>query len=138
MQYCSLQHRTLLPSPVTSTTGRCFRFGSVSSFFLELFLHSSPVAYWGPTDLGVHLSVSYLFAFLIFHTSKSGFNSIRTENFQMFKVDLEKAEESEIKLLATSPDKGTESTGTLEICTWSRSEERRVGKECRSRWSPYH
>src|SRR5574343_1791626 len=22
--------------------------------------------------------------------------------------------------------------------TWSRSEERRVGKECRSRWSPYH
>ena len=23
-------------------------------------------------------------------------------------------------------------------CTTSRSEERRVGKECRSRWSPYH
>ena len=22
--------------------------------------------------------------------------------------------------------------------TWARSEERRVGKECRSRWSPYH
>ena len=22
--------------------------------------------------------------------------------------------------------------------SWSRSEERRVGKECRSRWSPYH
>ena len=21
---------------------------------------------------------------------------------------------------------------------WNRSEERRVGKECRSRWSPYH
>ena len=48
---CSLQHRTLLPSPVTSPTGRCFRFGSISSFFLELFLHSSPVAYWAPTDL---------------------------------------------------------------------------------------
>ena len=52
MQYCSLQHRTLLPSPVTSTTGCCFCFGSVSSYFLELFLHSSPVAYWAPTDLG--------------------------------------------------------------------------------------
>ena len=51
MQYCPLQHRTLLPSPVTSTTG-CFHFGSISSFFLELFLHSSPVAYWAPTDLG--------------------------------------------------------------------------------------
>ena len=29
MQYCSLQHRTLLPSPVTLTTGCCFCFGSV-------------------------------------------------------------------------------------------------------------
>ena len=52
MQYCPLHHRTLLPSPVTSTTGCCFCFGSVSSFFLELFLHWSPVAYWAPTDLG--------------------------------------------------------------------------------------
>ena len=52
MQYCSLQHQTLLPSPVISTTGCCFHFGSVSSFFLELFLHSSPVAYWTPTDMG--------------------------------------------------------------------------------------
>ena len=25
-----------------------------------------------------------------------------------------------------------------ENCKSSRSEERRVGKECRSRWSPYH
>ena len=24
------------------------------------------------------------------------------------------------------------------ICNTLRSEERRVGKECRSRWSPYH
>ena len=24
------------------------------------------------------------------------------------------------------------------IRKWVRSEERRVGKECRSRWSPYH
>ena len=52
MQYCSLQHLTLLPSPVTSTTGCCFCFGSISSFFLELFLHWYPVAYWVPTDLG--------------------------------------------------------------------------------------
>ena len=52
MQYCSLQHWTLLLSPVTSTTGYCFCFGSIPSFFLELFLHWSPVAYWAPTDLG--------------------------------------------------------------------------------------
>ena len=49
MQYSFLQHQTLLPSPVTSTT-ECYCFGS--SFFLELFLHWSPVAYWVPTDLG--------------------------------------------------------------------------------------
>ena len=51
MQYYSLQHRTLPPSPVTSTTGCCFHFEYVSSFFLELFLHSSPLAYWANTDL---------------------------------------------------------------------------------------
>ena len=48
MQYCSLQHRTLLLSPV----GYCFYFGSIHSFFLELFLHWSPVAYWAPTNPG--------------------------------------------------------------------------------------
>jgi len=52
MQYCSFQHQTLLLSPVTSTAGYCFCFGSIPSFFLELFLHWSPVAYWAPTDLG--------------------------------------------------------------------------------------
>ena len=27
---------------------------------------------------------------------------------------------------------------SVESYRWVRSEERRVGKECRSRWSPYH
>ena len=52
MQYCSLQHQTLFLSPVTPTTGYCFCFGSMPSFFLELFLHWSPEAYGAPTDLG--------------------------------------------------------------------------------------
>ena len=63
MQYCFLQHWTLLLSLVTSTTGCCFA--------LTLSLHS----FWSyfSTDLqyhivhlltlGFHLSVSYLFAF---------------------------------------------------------------------------
>ena len=37
MQYCSLQHRTLLPVSVTSTIGHCLCFDSVSSFFLSYF-----------------------------------------------------------------------------------------------------
>ena len=52
MQYCSLQHWILLLPPVTSTDGYCFCFGSIPSFFLELFLHWPPVVYWAPTDLG--------------------------------------------------------------------------------------
>ena len=52
MQYCPVQHRTLPLSPVTSTTGYRFCSGSIPSFFLELFLHWSPVVYWAPTYLG--------------------------------------------------------------------------------------
>ena len=51
MHCCSLQHQTLLPTPVTSTAVYCFCFGSISSFLLELFLHWSPVACWAPTNL---------------------------------------------------------------------------------------
>ena len=65
MQYGSLQHRTLLLSPVTSTTGCCFCFGPISSFFLELFLHWSPVAYWAPTYLG---SSSFIVLSFCLHT----------------------------------------------------------------------
>ena len=52
MQYCSSKHQILLLSPVTSTTGWCCCFGSVSLLFLGLFLHCSPVAHWAPTYLG--------------------------------------------------------------------------------------
>ena len=57
------QHRTSLSPPDICTTGYRFQFGSACSFFLKLFLCSSPVGCWTPTNLGVHLSVSYLFAF---------------------------------------------------------------------------
>ena len=67
MQYCSLQHQTLLLSPVTSTTGYYFCFGSIPSLFLELFLHWSPVAYWAPTDLGSSsFSILSFWLFILF------------------------------------------------------------------------
>ena len=50
----------------TSTTGYSFCFCSISSFFLELFLHSSPVAYWAPTYLGS--SFFRVLSSLLFHT----------------------------------------------------------------------
>ena len=69
VQYCSLGHWTLLSPPDTSTTECCFHFGSPSSLFLELYLCSPLVAYRASTDLvgggGPHLSLSYLFAFML-------------------------------------------------------------------------
>ena len=65
MQYCSLLHQTLLPSPVTSTIGYCFCFGAFSSFFLELFLHRAPVVYLAPIKLRSFISVSYLFCLFV-------------------------------------------------------------------------
>ena len=64
MQYCSLQYQTLLPSPVISTTRCCFFFGSISSFFLELFFHCSPVPSWAPTNLR---SSSFSVLFILFY-----------------------------------------------------------------------
>ena len=75
MQCWSLQHWTLLLSLVTSTSGCCFCFGSISSFFLELFLHWPPVVYWAPADLGAHVSVSYLFAFSYCSQGSQGKNT---------------------------------------------------------------
>ena len=67
MQYCSLQHQTLLLSWVPSTTGCCFCFGFIPSFFLELFLHWSPVAYWVATDLGSSsFSILWFCLFILF------------------------------------------------------------------------
>src|SRR5260370_41900174 len=39
--------------------------------------------------------------------------------------------------LAGAPDAVGDADVIVLHCDW-RSEERRVGKECRSRWSPYH
>ena len=76
MQYCSLQHWTLLLSAVTSTAGYSFCFGSILSFFLELYLHWSPVAYWAPTDPGTSLfsilSFCLFILFMGFSRGRSG------------------------------------------------------------------
>ena len=67
MQYCSWKYQTLLPSPVISTTGCCFCFGSISSFFLELFFHWSLLAHWAPTNLGSSsFSVLSFYLFILF------------------------------------------------------------------------
>ena len=75
MQYCFLQHWTLLLSSVTSTAGYCFCFGSIPSFFLELFLHWFPVAYWAPTDLwNSSFSILSFYLFILYmRLSRQGY-----------------------------------------------------------------
>ena len=67
MQYCFLQHQTILSLTDISTAGCSFHFGSASSFFLALFLHSSSVAFCTSTDLGSSsFSVLYFCLFILF------------------------------------------------------------------------
>ena len=62
IQYCSLQH---WPCSITSHIHNwvLFLLWLHPFFFLELFLHCSPVAYQTPTNLGSSSFSSYLFAF---------------------------------------------------------------------------
>ena len=52
MQYCSLQHRTLLPSPCTSITGCCFCFDSIFiiSGFISPLISSSILGNYRPGE----------------------------------------------------------------------------------------
>ena len=57
--------------------------------------------------------------------------------------DWDEAEEIGIQLADKFPDTDPLSVRFTDLHKWvtelaGRSEERRVGKECRSRWSPYH
>ena len=60
MQYCSLQHQTLLLSPVTSTTGCCFCFGSV---VISPLIFSSKLGTYRPGEFIFQCPI-----FLPFHT----------------------------------------------------------------------
>ena len=63
MQYCSLQHRTLIPSPVTSTTGHCFRFGFILSGAISPLFSSSILGTYRPGEFIFQCPI-----FLPFHT----------------------------------------------------------------------
>ena len=66
MQYCSFQHGTLLPSPVTSTTGCCFLL------WLHLFILSGVISpLISNSMLGTYRPGEFIFhcpMFLPFHT----------------------------------------------------------------------
>ena len=90
-----------IASDFTSITSQltkgCFCFDSIPSFFLGLVVHWSPVAYWAPNNWrSSSFSVLSFCLFILF----MGFS--RQECWRglpfLSPVDLEKAEEPEIKL----------------------------------------
>ena len=64
--------------------------------------------------------------YIIYKLSEDMKNATRIENELFKKFDVKRGLRNE------------DGTGVLVGLTKIRSEERRVGKECRSRWSPYH
>ena len=50
--------------------------------------------------------------------------------------EIKPGESSNVEYKVDIPKNSTKYIKT--VITFARSEERRVGKECRSRWSPYH
>jgi Mrp family chromosome partitioning ATPase len=73
-------------------------------------------------------------------------HSFEAEQFRVLKTSLMFSSETSpprtIMVTSAVPDEGKSFVASNLAVTYSRSEERRVGKECRrlcrSRWSPYH
>ena len=59
---------------------------------------------------------------------------VETATGKQIEIDIESATNEDL----TSTKEKWQSDWTSEFIRDPRSEERRVGKECRSRWSPYH
>ena len=97
-----------------------------------------------PHDIGV-LSASTAFGktvVALYMISKRKTNTLilvhRTQLIDQWKARISSfldIPEDEIGIIGGGKKKPK---GKIDIATIQRSEERRVGKECRSRWSPYH
>jgi len=66
--------------------------------------------------------------------------NLKTDDRLLYEYTLDVVHKNNLKLLKETNDLYSSGnlTGEEKILTKYRSEERRVGKECRSRWSPYH
>src|SRR3989442_12636578 len=62
----------------------------------------------------------------------------RMQSQNVFGVEPQKHFDSACAAFWRSLQRAAVARAILGACRGTRSEERRVGKECRSRWSPYH
>ena len=58
--------------------------------------------------------------------------------YQVFELQVEEKDENQTGYVPYMMNDAIECYLSFHGLRISRSEERRVGKECRSRWSPYH
>ena len=72
------------------------------------------------------------------------FDGVAVEQWEVTSAEIERAEELTSPELKEAMARAAENIATFHrvqlhpVSKMERSEERRVGKECRSRWSPYH
>src|ERR1035441_3054626 len=78
-----------------------------------------------------------IFLFLSSVHSCENFNSLSAPSKLSISLDHDVFKAAFISLIFAASGKTNSSDVDLEVMSL-RSEERRVGKECRSRWSPYH
>src|ERR1041385_2805072 len=128
-----------LPSVVASCSSNAVRFGPLQ---LSSNLFLSPLA--GYTNLPFRLVVREIGGVGLCTTDLVNARSLIEKNPKAFKLIETRKEDSPlaVQLFGSVPEEMRDAAQMLESLGVHsidiRSEERRVGKECRSRWSPYH
>src|SRR2546430_13696639 len=85
-------------------------------------------------------SIGLLFA-IFFFQAEDGIRDLTVTGVQTCALPISHARANALRLGAThavDPTDADPKEKVYDIMPRGRSEERRVGKECRSRWSPYH
>ena len=99
-----------------------------------LFNSFAGCAFW--ISLAAVLVISGAFVARIFSVVSEGNVGVSVLlTFSVFPTGARGSISAELSFLGLNI---TKADAAAKIVTSARSEERRVGKECRSRWSPYH
>ena len=89
--------------------------------------------------------MKYILILLLFFTLSCSLNKVKNNHgvlsleTKINKIKINKTNQNDIiKIFGPPSTKSTFDNNVWIYIERKRSEERRVGKECRSRWSPYH
>src|SRR3989442_7818393 len=88
-------------------------------------------------DAYVSLHV-FIYMFFFFFQAEDGIRDADVTGVQTCALPISLWAPDYLKDRITGTAVETEGYSDVELDNSARSEERRVGKECRSRWSPYH